>query len=259
MSDQFLAGIAEVQLIAGVELLGCEPGAREETRGARGEFPPELGQLADLGLGGGAQVGALFVDRRRGGQSAESREGRRGLRDEDPLDPQFLGLDRGEHGAVATVREHREVARVGAAFGRQPADGLRHVRVDDTPAIERGLFHVLAERPGDVLLERLVDALAGELDAAARELALLGQEPEHEVRISDARPRAAAAVADRAGVGAGAHRADFEASAADVTERAAAGPEGLHADHGKPHDVAVVPVPARARRVRRRRRTTDTS
>ena len=58
------------------------------------------------------------------------------------------------------------------------------------------------------------------------------QSPQHQVGVGDGRLRAAAAVADRPRIGAGAFRPDLnETGRVDAGDRAAAGPDRVHVDH----------------------------
>ena len=62
--------------------------------------------------------------------------------------------------------------------------------------------------------------------------ALRVEPPEHQIGVGDGRLGAAAAVADRAGIGAGAFRADLDqAGGIDAGDRAAAGADRVHLDH----------------------------
>ena len=131
--------------------------------------------------------------------------------------------------------EQREAARIDAALDRHLADGVGLVPVGD---LDDAVGELLgAHRAGQPLRQRRrarARARRIERDAAAdqgrRDAA------EHEIGVGDGRLGAAARIAHRPGLGAGAARADLEmAFAADPGDRAAAGADGLDVDHRDAH------------------------
>ena len=78
-----------------------------------------------------------------------------------------------------------------------------------------------------------------ELHRAAEEIVRV-EPAEHHIGVGDGRLGAAAAIADRAGIGAGALRADLErADVVDPGDRAAAGADLDHVDHRQHHRMAA--------------------
>jgi hypothetical protein len=111
----------------------------------------------------------------------------------------------------AAEGEEREVARVVAARQRHHADRAGHVGVGEADRRRRGLFGRDAERDGDLAREDRSHMLNGHR-------VLDGEQPrrvkpaEDKVCVGDGRPQAAAAISDRAGIGAGAFRPDLKHS-----------------------------------------------
>ena len=135
-------------------------------------------------------------------------------------------------GPGAAEGQQREVARVVAALHRHHADGADHVVVDDGKDAARGGFDAHAERLGDAPCARRVRRLDIEREAAAEQVGR--QVPERQMRVRDGRLDAAAAVADRARLGAGALRPDDQrAGLRDARDRAAARPDRDDVDHGQ--------------------------
>ena len=125
------------------------------------------------------------------------------------------------HRACAAEGDEGEVARLDSLLDRERPDRLRHLRVDhrDDPLGQLGdpEAELLAE-PGD----RGAGGRGVERHAAARERLRIDP-AEHEVGVGHRRAGAAAAVAGRAGIGAGALRADAQPSGLGIGDRAAAG------------------------------------
>ncbi len=122
------------------------------------------------------------------------------------------GIERHDHARHAEVARHAagmqraraaegeqlEVAQVVAAHGGDRLDRLLHLHVDDAhDAFGRG-GHVHAERPGDLVLDRLARACAVSSRMRAAEEIVLAEIAEHEIAVGDGRLSAAAAVAGRA-------------------------------------------------------------
>ena len=151
--------------------------------------------------------------------------------------------------AVAAVHHHVEVARIVARIGRHAADRVRHVRVDDPEDPVRGRHQVEPERHAHLREDRLAYTGLRQLELTAAQR--LGVDvAEHEVRVGDGRARAAAAVADRTGVGLRALRADAQHARLHRRDRAAARADRVHLDHRQSDEVAVLPVPEAADRGR---------
>ena len=135
--------------------------------------------------------------------------------------------------------DQREVARIVALGDRDLAHRERHLGDRDLDDRLRGRDGVELERLGDLLLDAARGAVGVELHLAAEEIVRI-EPAEHHVGVGDGRLGAAAAVADRAGIGARAVRADLER--ADVVEpgdRAAAGADLDHVDHRQHHRMAA--------------------
>ena len=149
-----------------------------------------------------------------------------------------------KHRAVAPIGEHGERARINTlACGRTP-HGLGHVRIDDPPTIERGLFDAATHWVGDVALETFIHALAREPKATARKVCIFGQQSEYEVRVGHRRQLSASRITDGPGSGAGALWSDAKHAGVHVTDRTASGSQGFDAHHGCGDEVSVMPVPA---------------
>ena len=142
-------------------------------------------------------------------------------------------------GTGAAEGEEREVARVVAAGQRHHADRAGHVGVGEP---DRGRGGVFRREP-----ERRRDRVGKDRPQAPQRHRFLDREercrvepPEQKVRVGDGRARAAAAVADRPGIGAGALRSDLQhPGLVDGDDRAAAGPDGAHVDHRHMHRQPV--------------------
>ena len=147
------------------------------------------------------------------------------------------GVDR----AGAAEREHGDAAQVRALLDRVHPRRRGHVLVDELVDAGRGVGDRQAERVGD--RRRAPRSVGGEVErhVAAEEVAGVEQ-PEREVGVGDRRRGAAAAVARRAGVGAGGLRADLEqAELVDAGEAAAAGADLDEVDRRHRHREARSP------------------
>ena len=158
------------------------------------------------------------------------------------------------HGAGAAEADEDEVARVVAALHRDQVERVDHRGVRD---LDDAVRRLVTSRPSGFAQRSSIArarALDVEADLAAEEV--VGVEPaEHDVRVGDGRLGAAAPVADRAGVGARAPRADAQQPArVDPRDRAAARADLDEVDDRRPHRVAGERQPADAGRPRGRRR-----
>ncbi len=122
-------------------------------------------------------------------------------------------------------------AQVLAALDGVHARRVRHVLVDHLADAERRVLGRKIERRADPLGDRALGAVDVERHAAARERRRIDA-AEHEIGVGHGRLAAAAAVADRAGLRAGAVGPDRDASErVDPRDRAAAGADLDHLDH----------------------------
>ena len=153
--------------------------------------------------------------------SAENAPGRG--RHDDAAHAEFLGDRRGMHRAGAAERQQRELAEIDAAPRREHAHLVGHAHVDDAADAGRGFGDAHSHRLGDFCFERDARGIGIEFLAAAEEIIRI-EEAADNVGVGHRRIGAAAAVAHRARIGAGALRADSEeAGAVDPHDRAAAG------------------------------------
>ena len=133
-------------------------------------------------------------------------------------DAELLGQPRGMDRRGAAEGDHGAVLQLLAALDGMDAGGVRHVLLDDLADAERGVEAGEAKRLADRLVDGDARLLGRELDAAAGEVA--GIEPaQHDVGVGHGRLGAAAAVARRAGLGAGALGADIDAARANRPRR----------------------------------------
>ena len=123
-------------------------------------------------------------------------------------------------------------AIVEAALAGVDAEGARHVLADDVVDAPGRAQRLEPERLGDAVADRRLGRRPVERHRAAEEEA--GVEiAEHEVGVGQRRPGAAAAVAGRTRIGAGAARADAQQAAiVDLGDAAAAGADLDHVDDG---------------------------
>ena len=107
--------------------------------------------------------------------------------------------------------DERRLPGIAATLRHVHAHRPRHGFVDDVVHGPRRLQHRLSTRPGEVLRDAVARRGFVEAHRAAREV--VGVEvAEQQVGIGHRRPGAAAAVADRPGVGAGTLRSDLDES-----------------------------------------------
>ena len=148
----------------------------------------------------------------------------------------------------AAEREQREIARIVAFLDRHQADGAGQMIAGDGDDRRRRLDGVEPERRADLLDECRLDGFdrhaAGDARQGGRvELA------QHQVGIGHGRFGAAAAVADRAGIGAGTVGSDLQdAGLGDARDRAAAGADRVDVDHRHANRHAVGDVLLRRQR-----------
>ena len=99
-------------------------------------------------------------------------------------------------------------------------------------------FDTQAERLGDLLRMAAYCRIAIELHASAEEI--VGRDDaQHHVGVGHRGKRAAAAVADGPGLGAGAFGPDAQQSTLDARDRSAAGADGADVDHRRVEVVAA--------------------
>ncbi|GBD41956.1 hypothetical protein HRbin39_01343 [bacterium HR39] len=222
------------------DVLGAEVGA------------DRLLQLVDgrvqLGLDAGNEFALerLLADGAHVGEAdAVGREHRGVGVDHDPADPQQVRHLTGVLGAGAAEADQRVAGDVDAALDGDLLDGVRHVVVGDLQAAPGDLLGAAGDAGGrlhlpgqlgelrvhDVRIERLVGVRAEDLREELRQ-----QLADHEVGVGH-RQRAAAAVAGRAGIGAGALGSDAEARAVEGDDGAAARGHRVDPHHGRaqPH------------------------
>ena len=174
-----------------------------------------------------------------GQQHAERREVRRKQRHDHRRDEQLAGDGADVQRACAAGGHQREVARVVALGDRHLAHRERHLVDRDVDDRLRRRDRVELQRLGDLLLDAAPRAVRVELHRAAEEIVRV-EPAEHHVGVGDGRLGAAAAIADRAGIGARALRADLQrADVVDPGDRAAAGADLDHVDHRQHHRMAA--------------------
>ena len=140
--------------------------------------------------------------------------------------------------AGAAAHDHDEVARVVALFDGDAANAADHVRVDDREDAVRGLFHVELERPRHVRGNGVAGRRGVDPQPAAEQRFVV-QIAQHDQRVGDGRPPAAAAVGRGPRLRARAFRADLQQSQrVDECDAAPAGAQRLHLEHGNPDSVA---------------------
>ena len=133
----------------------------------------------------------------------------------------------------------RRLPWIAAALRHVHAHRPRHRLVDDAVHGPRRLQHRLPARPGEVLGDAVARRVFVETHRTAREV--VGVEvSEQQVGIGHRRPGAAAAVADRPGVGPGALRSELhEAHGVDPGDAAPAGADLDHVDRRHRHRKAA--------------------
>jgi hypothetical protein len=148
-------------------------------------------------------------------------------------------------GPRAAERKQHEIARVVPARERNHADRAGHAIVGDAQDRRGHLDAVQPERPAELLGKDRLDP--AHIGGPGNSEQAPGVEPaEHEVRIGDRRLGAAASVADRSGMRAGAARADLQhAVLAQVGDRAPAGTDRVHVDHRHVHRHRVLELELR--------------
>ena len=181
----------------------------------------------------------IFVDNIRRDQ-AEGAVHRRGIGHDNALHIQLGGEAGGQDRTGAAEGVQHIIPRVEAALDGDLVDQVGHLRRGDPEDAEGGLFHRHAQPAGDLRLEGGARRRDVQRHRAAEENV--------RVHIADQRKdvgerhlRAAAAVADRARIGAGAARADARNVRARVERNnaAAGGADRHHLDLGR--DI-VIPV-----------------
>ena len=154
----------------------------------------------------------------------------------------------GHFGAVQRPRaaesHQRVVARIDALLDGARTNGVGHVGVDQRDHALGGL----AIGEAEFARQLAYDATGGdfvERHAAAQEVAAV-EAPQHDVGVGHGGAGAAAAIGGRARHGTGRARADLEgAGLVEMGDRAAAGADGVHVDHGHHHRKARDPGIAR--------------
>ena len=159
-------------------------------------------------------------------------------RHDDGRDAQLLGDARGMERARTAERHQRVVARIAPALGRDELDGAHDVGVGELQCRGSGLLDAQRKALGQ-RLEGAACGFAVELHTAAEE----GTRPDRaddDMGVGGRGLGAAAAITGRAGIGAGALRADAQhAAIVDPGERAAAGAHGNDVEHGRADRQAV--------------------
>ena len=151
-----------------------------------------------------------------------------------------LARDRDDvQGAGAARRDQCEVARIVALRHRDFAHGERHLGDGDFDDGLRRRDRVHLQGAGDFLLDAAPGGVGIELHLAAQKIVGI-EPPQHHIGVGDGGLQAAAAVADRAGIGAGALRPDLErAHVVEPGDRAAARADLDHVDHRQHHRMAA--------------------
>ena len=159
-----------------------------------------------------------------GDQQTEGAEHARQRRNDHPSDTQFRGDAGGEQRSVAAERQQRELPRIAAAFHRHRADRPHHRRRGQPQHAERRFFDGAVQAvPPDRARSPLARHRRSSFSAPADQPAGI-EIPQHQIAVRDGRRGAAAAVTNRARIGAGALRADLRrAAGVQPADRAAAG------------------------------------
>ena len=142
-------------------------------------------------------------------------------------------------GPAPSEGDERRLPGIAAALRHVHAHRPRHGLVDDVVHGPRRLEHRLSARPGEMFRDAV--ARRGFVEAHRTAGEVVGVEvSEQQVGIGHRRPGAAAAVADRPGVGACALRPDLhEAHGVDPGDAAPAGPDLDHVDRRHRHRKAA--------------------
>ena len=141
------------------------------------------------------------------------------------------------HGTGAAEADEHEVTWVVPSLHRDEVKRVDHRGICDLDDPVRSLGDGEAERPGAALLDRPGGAFDVEPDLAAEEVRRI-EPAEDDVRVGHGGLDAAAAIADRAGIGARTLRPHAQEPArVDPRDRAAAGPDLDEIDDGRPHGI----------------------
>ena len=169
---------------------------------------------------------------------AERTECGRYLGNQDGRNAEFRGQAPSVGRAGAAAHDHDEVARVVALFDGHTPDAADHVRIDDREDAVCGLFHVELEMFGHVRGNG--GAGRGGVDPQpAAEQRLVVQIAQHDQRVGDGRPPAAAAVCRGPRLRARTFRTDLQQpKRIDERDAAPAGAQCFDLEHGHPDPVA---------------------
>ena len=215
----------------------------------------DLGQdrrEGSVGTAGGdrhqATVRDAFLVHHVGGHEAHGAVDRGGRRDHHLLDAELGREPAGMHRAGAAEGEQGVAPRIVSALDGGVADQVAHLGVDDAVDGAGRLGDAHAQGPGHLLRHRPARGVHVEGDLAAEEV--LGvQVSQDQAGIGHRGFGAAAVVAHRTGVGAGAARADLQEAGPllEPGDAAASRANGLHPDLGRQQPVAqedglVVPL-----------------
>ena len=150
-------------------------------------------------------------------------------RDDDPRHPHLGGDVGGMERSGAAKGDQGVLPRIEPAIDGEHADGVGHVLVGDVDDRLRRLHAVETDAVAE-LVELRFRLRHAERDGAAEEVVRV-EPPQREIGIGDGDLLATGVVADRAGIGAGALRADAEEPAlVDPGDRAAARADGGEID-----------------------------
>ena len=204
---------------------------RGERRGEPGlEIPPHPIQALDVPVVHRHAQGALLRIAHLGAHASQRGENTRMGGDDHLRDGEGAGQLHRVHRPRAPEGEQRAPASVDAAFHRDPAQRPQHRRVGHPHHSQGGFLH----RHPHCRRKRRDDGSGRtgvEPDVAA-DHAVRVHVSQHQVGVGHRRPAAPAGVAGGPGIGPGALRSDHQGTVIEAGDGAAAGPDGLHRDHG---------------------------
>ena len=169
-------------------------------------------------------------------------------RHEDTWDGRLAGHCTGVHRTGAAEGHQCEAARVEALLHGDHPDGAEHVGVGDRDDAGGGFLEAQTERPRHLALHSRPSRgrIEGQVTTQDR---VVTEDADDQVGVRDCRQRAAAAVARRTGLCAGALWADLEPTGGiHAGDAAAAGADRLDVDHRRAQRVALDLLQVRAAR-----------
>src|SRR6185437_985554 len=147
-----LRDVADVEQVLDTTGIGGDALGLERLAALRLDGGEQVGELAEVGLVGGAEERTAEVAPKLRLEHPPGRE-RAGVPRHDHVgDAELLREEHGVHGACAAEGDQREVARLDPLLDGERADRLRHLRIDDRDDPLGQLLDAQAEllpQPGD--------------------------------------------------------------------------------------------------------------